>query len=352
MKKRWIGMALVAGMLLGLQTTALAAEKIDDVSLTFRYENGKEPESGDYVGGVSVTVPSESKYEVSSAWYLTESELWAVGDRPVVKVYLYANDGYVFGYSTKSHFQLSGCNATYKTAKRTDGNTVMELEVYLKRIGGTLNSTNELEWSGTTAVWEEIYGAKSYAVRLKRNGNTVTTVKTSNNYYDFSGNFTRKGDYTFNVRGISEYNNSAGEWSGDSEEFYVDSEDLKYLTGNGRWVQNQVGWWYSYDNGSYPYQCWKYINGAWYYFNRDGYMTTGWQYVDSEWYYMAASGAMQTGWQFVNGRWYYMDGSGVMQTGWQYVNGRWYCMDQNGAMYANTRTPDGYYVDASGARIY
>ena len=41
-----------------------------------------------------------------------------------------------------------------------------------------------------------------------------------------------------------------------------------------------------------------------------------------------------------------------MQTGWNYINGKYYYMDSNGAMYANRTTPDGHYVDASGARVY
>ena len=70
-----------------------------------------------------------------------------------------------------------------------------------------------------------------------------------------------------------------------------------------------------------------------------------------KWYYLDASGAMTTGWQYIRNRWYYMDASGAMTTGWQYINGKWYCMDSNGVMYANTWTPDGRYVDASGALV-
>ena len=46
-----------------------------------------------------------------------------------------------------------------------------------------------------------------------------------------------------------------------------------------------------------------------------------------------------------------MNGSGEMQTGWQAVGGRWYYMGSNGVMYANTWTPDGRYVDGSGAWV-
>jgi len=38
-----------------------------------------------------------------------------------------------------------------------------------------------------------------------------------------------------------------------------------------------------------------------------------------------------------------------MLTGWQAINGKWYYLGSNGVMYANTTTPDGRYVDGSGA---
>ena len=38
-------------------------------------------------------------------------------------------------------------------------------------------------------------------------------------------------------------------------------------------------------------------------------------------------------------------------TGWQAINGKWYYLGSNGVMYANTTTPDGRYVDGSGAWI-
>ena len=42
-----------------------------------------------------------------------------------------------------------------------------------------------------------------------------------------------------------------------------------------------------------------------------------------------------------------------MKTGWQRTaDGKWYYMYASGEMAVNTVTPDGYNVDASGARIH
>lgn len=312
-----------------------------------------------------------------------------MGDVPKVKVELSAEDGYRFSYTSKSHFSLSGCNAEFKKATISDGGNYIEVYAELKRIGGKLEGASELEWEGTTAYWGEIEGAKSYDVKLMRDEKTVTTVETTGTSYNFAGYFNREGDYTFRVRAIASYNSKAGEWSEDSDSIYIDQEDLGRYSGSGRWMQNQNGWWYGYDTGGYPASCWKQIDGAWYYFNSSGYMLTGWQKLDGTWYYLHPngvmatgwnlingvwyymngsgemqtgwqnisgrsyylnnSGAMLTGWQRLNGRWYYLDGSGAMVTGWQALDGKWYYFGSDGTMYANTTTPDGRYVDGSGA---
>ena len=58
---------------------------------------------------------------------------------------------------------------------------------------------------------------------------------------------------------------------------------------------------------------------------------------------------MATGWVNYNGTWYYLKDSGAMATGWVNYNGTWYYLASSGKMLHNTYTPDGYYVDASGA---
>ncbi|MDO5408671.1 MAG: Ig-like domain-containing protein [Eubacteriales bacterium] len=90
-----------------------------------------------------------------------------------------------------------------------------------------------------------------------------------------------------------------------------DSED------SGTWVRNSTGWWYAYDQGSYPVNTWKKLSYGnqedWYFFDQSGYMLTGWlQRPDGNWYYLnpvsdGTQGRMLTGWQFINGKWYYFD---------------------------------------------
>ena len=380
--KGFRGLIVLAGFMLGMQMTSLAATRIEDVALTITL--GKEPEAGDDIGEVNVTTAGNVPYRVEYATFETESERWTIGERPVIRIEMEADDEYYFGSTSKSHFKFSGAsNITFKKASRRDKNTTMTVEVYLKRIGGILPAAEGLEWSSTAiATWDSMEGAKSYEVRLLRNGSTVTTATTAGTSYNFTKNISREGEYSFRVRAVSSYDDRKGEWSDESETFEIEKEDIQgiktnssslspsrtnkgwisdqngrwYSNGDGTWLQN--GWyninnaWYFFNSSGYVLTNWQFINGAWYYLNPDGVMLTGWQLIGGKWYYMNGSGVMLTGWQLINNTWYYLDPSGVMLTGWQFINGRWYYMDPtSGAMYANTITPDGRRVDASGARI-
>lgn len=347
-KKLWLFL-MAAVLAIGSTGAAWAddKEKITDVTLKF---SGTEPESGEEIGDIHVEADG-SQFRVEYAEYTNSSDYWVVGDEPEVLVELSARDGYKFSYTSKSHFHLSGMNVSFEKAKIYDDGAYIEVTATLKRVGGKLPAPENLEWSGNRAVWDAVEGAKSYEVNLRRDDRTVTTVETTSESYDFSGSMTTRGDYTFRVRAVADYNNRAGEWSDYADEIYI-SEQQAQSSGSGRWIQDQTGWWYMYSTGGYPADCWKLIDGSWYYFKSDGYISLGWLWKDGSWYYLHPTGGyMLTGWQYINDRWYYLNSSGVMLTGWQYINGRWYYMDSSGAMYANTWTPDGYYVDGSGARV-
>jgi hypothetical protein len=50
------------------------------------------------------------------------------------------------------------------------------------------------------------------------------------------------------------------------------SGSLSFVAFADEWKQNATGWWYENDNGSYPADCWREINGKQYYFDSSGYL--------------------------------------------------------------------------------
>ena len=140
----------------------------------------------------------------------------------------------------------------------------------------------------------------------------------------------------------------------------------------GKWVKDNTGWWYNYNNGGYPANKWEKIQNKWYYFEATGYMKTGWvqtnniwyyckedgSMADTEWivsnghwYYLNAGGPMATGWIVYKDKWYYLNPDGSMKTGWIQYNDKWYFLKADGDMAVNETTPDGYQVDQNGVWI-
>lgn len=58
------------------------------------------------------------------------------------------------------------------------------------------------------------------------------------------------------------------------------------------WLKYEKGWWYREQNGSYPINVWKQINGEFYHFNGEGYMDTGWFSENGVNYWLGEDGAM------------------------------------------------------------
>lgn len=58
------------------------------------------------------------------------------------------------------------------------------------------------------------------------------------------------------------------------------------------WKQDHTGWWYQEDNGSYPKNQWKFLNGRWFWFDSNGYMATGWRKINNSWFYFDSNGCM------------------------------------------------------------
>ena len=122
----------------------------------------------------------------------------------------------------------------------------------------------------------------------------------------------------------------------------------------GAWVKDTTGWWYRYEDGTYPASTSVQIGGATYRFDARGYMVTGWALEGGQWFYYGDSGAQAVGWVNVNGTWYYLDhATGAMVTGWAYVDGAWYYLTPSDAMAIGWVQDGGswYYLDASGAMV-
>ena len=127
-----------------------------------------------------------------------------------------------------------------------------------------------------------------------------------------------------------------------------------YMDSSGRmktlW-QYVNGYWYYLGTSGDMKTGWQLIGGSWYYLYSDGHMAAGWAKVGDTWYYTDSSGRMKTLWQYVNSEWYYLGTSGAMITGWKWINGSCYYFYTDGHMAADEITPDGFYVNASGAWV-
>lgn len=315
--------------------------KITQIPLTFEYTI----ETGSSQADITVSCNSQ-EYALDYLEFVNEDEDWKSGDRPRVKIYLTANDSYYFSTSAKSAFTFYGDEASFVSASIRDSKETLVLTVKLARLKSDDLSISELWWDGDSgfACWDEHKDARQYEVRLYRNGTSVTSARTvRDNTYDFSRDISRSGDYSFRVR-VVDHDSKKGSWE-ESEEWYVsnsmakdfDSSSSSSSSGSGGpggssgstsggpgvsgsstpsrsnsyWCLDHIGWWYQHSDGSYATNQWLLINQKWYFFDHTGYMKTGWILWNNIWYYCDASGAM-----------------------WE-----------------NTRTPDGYWVDASGAWV-
>ena len=137
------------------------------------------------------------------------------------------------------------------------------------------------------------------------------------------------------------------DWVKDKGTWYFMND--KGVMFNQTWLHQGSNWYAFKSSGAMIASDWLYDNGSWYYLSNSGAMATGWVKDSGSWYYLNNSGAMATGWVKDSGSWYYLKDSGAMATGWVKDGGQWYYLDSTGKMLHNTYTPDGYYVDASGA---
>ena len=135
---------------------------------------------------------------------------------------------------------------------------------------------------------------------------------------------------------------------------FLDALDAVGEAKAGTWVKDSIGWWYRYEDGTYPASQAAEIGGATYRFDARGYMVTGWVLDDGRWFYHEASGAQASGWANVDGAWYYLQPpTGMMVTGWVSWGNDWYYLTPSGAMATGWVQVGGvwYYLTASGSMV-
>lgn len=119
----------------------------------------------------------------------------------------------------------------------------------------------------------------------------------------------------------------------ESDEDKEEETEAVWPDAAGNWMQDVMGWWFQYPDGTYPLNQWEMIGGKWYHFNVEGFMETGWLFLSGKWYYLQPDGAMlKDGWVLWKERWYYCDSDGTMLADFLlFYKKEWYRLGPDGA---------------------
>lgn len=187
------------------------------------------------------------------------------------------------------------------------------------------------------------------------------------NYEVLYSNNVAPGCAAISVNGLGNYSGISAQLS-----FRIVRSSDNSIALPGSWAYQNGKWWWRYEDGGWPSNCFLTIGGAEYYFDSEGYAATGWRYLSdgwhlfsgscahlkgwaasgSHWFYLdETSGLMKTGWVLVNHNWYYLDLSGAMQTGWLFLDNTWYWLEPSGLMATGFKLVNGalYHFSQSGS---
>lgn len=336
---------LIAALLSSLMAPgAMAAskKKIGKINLTI----DTDIRIGKSGGEVQVTPTGDNtdSYYVDNCEIINdEGDDWSRSKPPEIEITLGVEDEdlYYFSSTSSSGYKLtlgSSCkyyfdDIKFEKAVPKENKTLLVLTAQLvfdkvadksKAVTPSNPKWNTLEPG--KASWGGNISAKYYQVQLIKGDAAEGSVQDIyDTFYSFAGQITSPGSYKFKVRSVKSSNDAKSNWAV-SGAWNVTEADIIAL-GNTvtqstpdtpasveGWQKtaDQNRWWWRNADGSYPASTWKQISGQWYYFDAEGYMATGWITLD--------------------GKSYYLDPG-------------------TGAMYANTRTPDNFWVNESGIWI-
>lgn len=302
--------ALTACLGVGTAFAAESREKIGKVTV--------DVYSSIRIGGTSEEVTATTDNEnctVDDVEVLNaDGEDWTRSTPPLIEITLSTDDDHYFSSKSSSNYKLKLHGGSYEDIKFVSASyesgsdkTILVLQarfIYDKdKDTGSAAAPTKALWAtekNGIGTWNAASGAKYYNVQLYKNdqalGNSVSIYDTS---YNFASLINGAGTYRFKVRSVEDNTNMKSSWDV-SPEWVISEEKAKELNPSGvstetlgTWVKaaDNVRWWYRFNDGSFP--------------------------------------------------------AGK----WQLINNVWYCFDAAGYMYANTQTPDGYWVDASGAWV-
>lgn len=340
-----LGATLLFSMLLSAAlasgATAAGKSKVGKITLTFDTDIRTGSSGGEVY--VSASGSNTDAYYVDSVEVINdEGDNWTRSNPPEVEIVLGVEDEeeYYFGSESAGSFKLNLSSSIknrydkvdFVKADRQDNNGALILTVRLvfdkDADISRAAAPSGVKWTDAndaTGSWNDVSTAKYYQVQLLKDSTTVSSIESVyENTYRFAHLITEPGTYRFKVRSVTSSNNAKSSWI-TSGSWTVSAEQAAILgntplalavsngsTGSWERAADGIRWWWKNPDGSYPAAAWLETDGNWYYFDKQGYM--------------------QTGWIEIHGVFYYLD------TG-------------TGAMYASRRTPDGFWVDESGAWV-
>jgi len=326
---------------------SFAATEITSVSISL-IEEKSDP---GVIYPVEVSTYSKT-FEIEDISVSKDYSDWSPGKKVTYTIVLIPKDSYKFSKSNTNFYVANGdiASKSVTTSKAT-------LKVnYTPKV--TLEAPENIYYEDEyLAVWDKVTYAKSYTVRIYKNGTLSKTVTVTKTEIDLSTYATDDEDeITFSI--------AAGASSGTESKYLKISSFVDFDSGITASDKNTTSGSFI---GNFPYAMfrdqeggyvtgWQQINSSWYYFKPENNYgaCSEWLITEEKRYYFNSFGIMQTGWIEINNTWYYFSPDGSMVTGWLQTrpSGPWYYMDLNsGAMLSGTITPDGYYIDDSGKWI-
>ena len=118
------------------------------------------------------------------------------------------------------------------------------------------------------------------------------------NYEVLYSNNVAPGCAAISVNGLGDYSGISAQLS-----FRIVRSSDNSIALPGSWAYQNGKWWWRYEDGGWPSNCFLTIGGAEYYFDSEGYAATGWRYLSDGWHLFSGSCAHLKGWAASGSHW-------------------------------------------------